>query len=223
MTFPTYLITGQTYSIPVVVNGAGGKLNGWIDWNRDGDWADPGEQIASDVTDGGSGGDSDGQVNGVILLSISVPAIPTAEPGFTFARFRWSTQGGLSYTGSAPDGEVEDYRAEILKATPELTTVKTALDVDGVSMPTTYDAIGDVIHYTITVENTGDVSVSDVAVVDALLADLAYVSGDANANGILDVGETWTYTGSYTVTEGDICGDIVNSCLLYTSPSPRDS
>ncbi|NIP68519.1 MAG: hypothetical protein GTO04_04845, partial [Planctomycetales bacterium] len=35
------------------------------------------------------------------------------ERGSTFARFRLSTQTGLSFGGAAPDGEVEDYQVEI--------------------------------------------------------------------------------------------------------------
>ena len=34
--------------------------------------------------------------------------------------------------------------------------------------------------------------------------DLAYASGDTNNDDELDVDETWTYTGSYTVTQSDI-------------------
>jgi hypothetical protein len=37
------------------------------------------------------------------------PVPASAAPGPTFARFRFSSAGGLSYTGLAPDGEVEDY------------------------------------------------------------------------------------------------------------------
>src|SRR6185436_5158602 len=35
-----------------------------------------------------------------------------------FARFRFSTVSGLTFTGAAPDGEVEDYAVEILPASP---------------------------------------------------------------------------------------------------------
>jgi hypothetical protein len=42
------------------------------------------------------------------------PVPASAAPGPTFARFRFSSAGGLSYTGLAPDGEVEDYYVIIL-------------------------------------------------------------------------------------------------------------
>ncbi len=45
------------------------------------------------------------------MLSFAVPA--TAVPGATYARFRLSSQGVNSFSGPAPDGEVEDYQWEI--------------------------------------------------------------------------------------------------------------
>ena len=78
-----------------VTASAAAKLNAWIDFNSDGDWADAGEQIFSDQA----------LVAGANLLNFSVPITP---PDVTYARFRLSTSAGLSYVGAAPDGEVED-------------------------------------------------------------------------------------------------------------------
>jgi hypothetical protein len=79
-----------------------GTLNAWIDFNADGDWADPGEQIFSDQW--------------VFMfpnnLTFAVPA--GAVPGPTYARFRLNWGGGLSYDGPADNGEVEDYLVEII-------------------------------------------------------------------------------------------------------------
>ncbi|MDD1735625.1 MAG: hypothetical protein LUO92_04230, partial [Methanothrix sp.] len=41
-----------------------------------------------------------------------------AAEGDTYARFRFNTQGGLPFNGSAADGEVEDYVIEIEASTP---------------------------------------------------------------------------------------------------------
>lgn len=83
-------------------------LDAWIDWNRDGDWNDSGEQIfaSHDL----------GTVAGVQTLSFPVPQDTGAnvEDGVTYARFRLSTSGGLSPTGLAQDGEVEDYQVTIV-------------------------------------------------------------------------------------------------------------
>ncbi|MFC1904320.1 S8 family serine peptidase [Chloroflexota bacterium] len=78
-----------------------GLLQAWIDFNRDGDWDDEGEQIFADKT----------LDKGLNQLDFAVP--PQAVLGSTFARFRFSTQQGLSYNGNAPNGEVEDYEVMI--------------------------------------------------------------------------------------------------------------
>ncbi len=91
---------GFEASLDVVASGAG-LLNAWIDFNADGDWTDAGEQVFTDQA----------LVAGVNALSISVPA--GAIVGDTFSRFRFDTLGGLSFTGLASDGEIEDHMIEI--------------------------------------------------------------------------------------------------------------
>ena len=77
----------------------------------------------------------------------------------------------------------------------------------------TVDAANDVINYTITVANTGNVALAPTSVSDVVESYPAtapvYVSGDTDNDGLLDVGETWTYSDSYTVTvqvaaDGDV-------------------
>ena len=106
VSFLTRLVLGQSAKVRVTAS-AIGLLNAWIDFNRDGDWADQGEQIFTDQP-----------LNaGVNELVFTVPAaIDTV--GATFARFRFSSTGGLSYQGLAKDGEVEDYpvKTEALQA-----------------------------------------------------------------------------------------------------------
>src|SRR5262245_37199839 len=72
----------------------------WIDWNRDGDWTDAGEQVITDMA----------LAEGEHTISITVPDLTAVGVGDTFARFRLSTATGLTPTGQAPDGEVEDYK-----------------------------------------------------------------------------------------------------------------
>ncbi|RZK74104.1 MAG: DUF11 domain-containing protein, partial [Pedobacter sp.] len=82
---------------------------------------------------------------------------------------------------------------------------------------------GQVVDYTITVANTGNVAISDVVLNDPLLPSTTLYSGDVNSNNILDVRETWTYNGSYTVTQSDIevhgkpianSGNLVNTASV---------
>src|SRR5690606_29293136 len=64
--------------------------------------------------------------------------------------------------------------------------------------------VDETISYTFTVTNEGNVSLSNVTVTDPLIATITGPTGDTNGDGKLDVTEIWTYTGTYTITQGDI-------------------
>jgi hypothetical protein len=84
--------------VTAVVTVAGtGVLNAWVDFNGDGDWSGPGEQIVAELA----------VTAGVHAVAWYVPA--NAAPGAAAARFRIDSAGGLGAGGLAPDGEVEDY------------------------------------------------------------------------------------------------------------------
>lgn len=99
--FNDMLQAGTSVSVDVTATDIG-FLDAWVDFNGDGDWADIGEQVFT----------SQLLTAGTNSLSISVPG--SAAFGSTYARFRLSSTGALSYTGSAADGEVEDYKVEIV-------------------------------------------------------------------------------------------------------------
>lgn len=103
-----------TATVAATVAGGGGLLQGWFDWNGDGDFADAGEQVATNLADNG-GGDLN-PATGSIAFNVTPPAAATTSP--TFARFRWSTQSGLSPGILATDGEVEDYAVTISAGPP---------------------------------------------------------------------------------------------------------
>lgn len=116
---PSSLFIGSTVNVFVLAtNALGGLLNAWIDFNRDGDWADAGEQIVTDAA----------MVTGTNTFKITIPA--TAVMGETFARFRLSSMPGLSFSGPAPDGEVEDYRVSLMAPSVSGTNV-TAHNANG--------------------------------------------------------------------------------------------
>lgn len=101
--------------------------------------------------------------------------------------------------------------------TPALNITKTAAEAN-------FDAVGDVIHYTITVDNTGNVALTGIVVSDPLLGTLTGPTGDANQNGKLDVDETWTYTGAYTVDQDDLdFGRIDNTATADSDQTGPDT
>jgi len=100
VTFLTPLELGVTATVNVNAS-APGQLDAWIDFNGNGDWADIDEQIFDNIS----------LLAGDNVLSFLVPA--SATQGITFARFRFSLEGDLSYDGLAESGEVEDYEVLI--------------------------------------------------------------------------------------------------------------
>ncbi|MCP4654870.1 MAG: DUF11 domain-containing protein, partial [bacterium] len=99
--FTSLLLVDETADVEVTASAAC-TLSAWIDWNADGDWDEPDEELFP-------GGRA--LTAGLNTLSVTVPA--TAPTGETGARFRCTTDGPVSYTGQASDGEVEDYRVPI--------------------------------------------------------------------------------------------------------------
>ncbi len=108
--FQTALVPGQSGSVLVdlTISPVGCTINGWIDFNHDGVWdntAGSVERIATDLW--ALGGYA-------MTVSFPVPPWPISSVGMTTARFRCASATGLGPTGSAADGEVEDYRVEII-------------------------------------------------------------------------------------------------------------
>jgi|GEM_PF-401412 len=95
---------GQTATFDVVSTGNGAILDYFVDFNADGDFADAGESFTTILT------------QTVQSVSIAVPL--TAVVGDSVARFRISTAGGLTATGAARDGEVEDYGVAVIDIRP---------------------------------------------------------------------------------------------------------
>ena len=100
--FLSNLAPTQVATVDVVASQSG-FLDAWIDFGDDGSWAQPGDQIFA----------SQALTRGSNTFSFVVPASAIVTPQ-TFARFRLSNGGGLSYTGFAEYGEVEDYEVEIV-------------------------------------------------------------------------------------------------------------
>lgn len=96
-------IADQNGAVRITVSGSitlenPAYLHGWIDWNQDGDWEEPNENIFSSYPV---------YAPGDYTIEFHVPA--DAKPGETWGRFRLDDQNLNSYKGLAQNGEVEDY------------------------------------------------------------------------------------------------------------------
>ncbi len=185
--FGTNLNTSATFnrniftSIDVTLSSPG-FVDGWIDFNADGDWDDPGEQIfqSEEFTAG----------NLTRTFQVTVPATAPVPTGSTtsYARFRSSTTGGLVPSGLAVDGEVEDYVVIIEPGTPP-TAVDDTYSFNEDSSLTTTDPTGTA---------TPNFSIDDGVIANdtdpeggTLLADL--IQGPSNAANF-----NWNSDGTFT-------------------------
>ncbi len=98
--------------------------------------------------------------------------------------------------------------------TPALSLVKAAGE-------TSFDAVGDVLTYTYTVVNTGNVLVSDVAVTDDKIAAITCdVPAIGNNDANLDPTETVVCEADYTVTQADLdAGEVTNIASVDATPA----
>jgi len=105
-----------------------------------------------------------------------------------------------SIPGNGQQSPDEDDDDTVLVTVSNSPSVNVTIEADTSSV----DSAGDVIHYTVTVDNTGNVNLTGISVADDPDVDLVYDSGDTNLDGILDEDETWVYKGSYTVSQSEI-------------------
>lgn len=151
--FTAVLVPGTDAAVSVSAGASGGLIDGWIDFNRDGDFTDAGEQILT------------GQSLGASLAQSYSFAVPVdAVSGSSIARLRISTAGALTPTGLAADGEIEDHLVAIGAAAPSLGLAK-ALALVERNSPFNYR-----VSYDLRLANTGNVPLSDVRVSDHLAA-----------------------------------------------------
>ena len=105
----TPLSPGDTASFEVTLTNTTGStayLQGFMDFNQDGDFDDAGEKFLSNQTV------NSGVTN--VVYSVSVPVPSDAPTGDTFMRFRLSKTGNLDSGGFAGTGEVQDHQVTVL-------------------------------------------------------------------------------------------------------------
>jgi len=119
VTFLTDLVIGMDAQVRVNASAAG-ILSAWIDLDNDG-VLEASEKVIDD--EALAAGDND--------LSFAVPGgLTPVDPAY--ARFRFSSAGGLGPDGEAADGEVEDYAVPLIKAGSVTGMKFHDLDADGV-------------------------------------------------------------------------------------------
>lgn len=96
----SYTQADVTVTLPQSVPTA--RVDAWVDFNADGDFADAGEHVLDSVA----------VTQGTHPLGFFIP--PNAVPGPTYARFRLGTALGQTFSGPASNGEVEDYKVTLV-------------------------------------------------------------------------------------------------------------
>ena len=93
-----------------------------------------------------------------------------------------------------------------------------SISLDKSASPSTYSKVGDEITYTFTVENTGNVTLTDVAVIEltfsgngTLPAPDFVSSSEGSSEGLLLAGEIATYEATYTIVTADLELDSIDN------------
>ena len=152
--------------------------------------------------------DSDG------VLDLSETWIYTASGTATAGPYANTGEACGSYTADVGGTreDCEDDSSSYFGADPQIEIDKTTNGADGQTI-----LVGQAITWTYTVTNDGNVGLSDVTVTDDQTGVTpAYVSGDADSDGVLDLSETWIYTASGTATAGPYA-NTGEACGSYTA------
>ncbi len=133
---------------------------------------------------------------------------------------RGSVDNTATATGTPPAGpDVTDTDSTTVPVDPDpgiaLAKSGSLVDADGDGT----DSAGDIITYTFTVENTGNVTLDPVAVTDPLpgLSSVACPFAD------LDPGQTATCTADYRLTQADVDSGTVDNTATATGTPPTGS
>jgi uncharacterized repeat protein (TIGR01451 family) len=123
-------------------------------------------------------------------------ATGTAAPG------QYANVGNV--TGKTPINQnvTDEDPSHYFGASPGISIITKTNLTDNDSPPGLYIPTGDTVTWTYTVNNTGNVNLSNVTVVDDQGVIINYVSGDTNGDGYLNLTETWVYQATGTASAG---------------------
>jgi len=115
-----------------------------------------------------------------------------------------------------------------LNVTKAVTSITGGQGLDGL---TGADSDGDVINYAITVQNTGNVTLTGLTVTDPNadpgsiqeVLSGGFNTGDADTDGVFDVGETWNFTATHTVTQAELDGQGIDNAGVIDGDGDDDN
>jgi LPXTG-site transpeptidase (sortase) family protein len=120
-------------------------------------------------------------------------------------------------TGTPPTGsnttDNDDSSVDVINPSVSLTKTGTLNDDDG----TAGLSVGDTISYAFTVENTGNVTLTNITLADTVGG--VTISGGPIASLAPGASDNTTFTGSYTITQADIdAGSFTNTATVTGTP-----
>jgi LPXTG-site transpeptidase (sortase) family protein len=168
---------------------------------------------------------------GITLTGSPIPSLaPGAVDSTTYTGSYILTQADVDagsftnraiVTGAPPFGANvtdDDDDVQTLAADPSIELIKTGLVDSTVVLPVGVVDPGDVINYTFTVTNTGNVTLSNVTVTDTVGG--VTISGGPIASLAPGVSNNTTFTGSYTLTQPDVDAGSFTNTATATGTSP---
>jgi uncharacterized repeat protein (TIGR01451 family) len=113
-------------------------------------------------------------------------------------------------TGEAGSADVSiDYR-------PHLTLDKSGAWLDSADA-NGFANVGEQVNYAVTVTNDGNVTLQEVDLTDPIVTFIRNVDLVGNNDAVFNVGEIWSYTGAYTITQADIDAGNVHNVATATA------
>ncbi len=141
----------------------------------------------------------DGAVTDISGRGIQIPTNLLVDTGigkigaskYVAVRFDHSFTGKIEFNGEKPQG-MDLFVREAKTVLAKQANTTSGLITDGnPSVP---------VKYTYTEANTGTQLITNLSVTDDNCSPVTFLSGDTNGNGILDPGETWTFTCTHLFT-----------------------
>lgn len=184
--------------------------------------ADNGE--TGNSTDSGGNGSWDVLAPGDVAEFTATYTVTQADVDATNPLTNDATVNATGPPGTTPPSDARFVSVPVEDTTPALEVVKLVSGSTGM-------AEGETVTFSITIENTGNVTLDAPVLTDTLIRTdgtvLSVTSGpdwdnaDTGQADKLDVGETWTYDATYVLQQADVDAGGVANQVLATSAGPN--